>query len=343
MSLRDATMRIRGGENLEFEEMKSAMHAIMSGHCTELEIGEFLLALRGKGETITEIAAAAAALREHMIPIVTKRKGVVDTCGTGGDGQRTFNISTAAALVAAAVGAAVAKHGNRKVTSSSGSADVLSVLGIRIDAPVETVTRCLDELGICFCYAQQLHPAMRNVAAVRQSLGVPTIFNYLGPLSNPARAPYQLVGTARKDVHEKLAGALRLLGTTHAAVVTGNDGLDEVTISTITEVTLVTGEGLKERFWSPEDFGVPRGLLDSIRADSPRQSAALIERVLDGERGPARDVVVMNASAALFVAGIAPDLPAGVAMAGEAIDTGRARRLLADLIKLTHQGAQSAA
>lgn len=337
MRLSDAIARLRRREDMAFEEMQHAMEAIMLGQCDDLEVGEFLLALRSKGETVTEIAAAASVLRRHMIRIPTQRTDVVDTCGTGGDGQRTFNISTAAALVAAAAGAAVAKHGNRKVTSSSGSADVLTVLGVRVDAPLEVVAQCLDELGICFCFAQQLHPAMKRVAAVRQSLGVPTIFNLLGPLTNPAGAPFQLLGTGQKEHHDKLAGALRLLGTQHAVVVTGHDGLDEVTVTTITDVTEVSPTGLRERFWSPADFGRPLGSLDALRAETPQQSAAVIERVLDGERGAARDVVCMNAGAALWVAGIAKDLKAAADMAAEAIDSGRARRLLADLVTLTNK------
>ncbi|GIW90755.1 MAG: anthranilate phosphoribosyltransferase [Pirellulaceae bacterium] len=339
MELAEAVAILRQGKDLEFDQMQSAIDTLMRGGCDQQLAGQFLLALRAKGETITELAAAATALRRHMLRIETRRTDVLDTCGTGGDAQRTFNISTAAAIVAAAAGACVAKHGNRKVTSSSGSADVLTALGVRIDAPLSIVTRCLDELGLCFCYAQQLHPAMKNVATLRQSLGVPTIFNLLGPLANPAGAERQLLGAGRRDYHTRLAGALKLLGTRHAAVVTGEDGLDEVTISTLTEVTLVTPEAVSERFWAPEDFGIRRQPLDALRVETAEESAAVIRRVLAGEPGAARDIVVANAAAALWVAGRAADLQEAAHQAAEAIDSQKATRLLQALAHMTHRAS----
>ena len=235
--------RIHRRENLTMSEMSGVIDGIMRGQWSEADIAELLLALREKGETVDEVAGAAQALRAHMTPIRTVRRGVLDTCGTGGDRSGTFNISTAAALVTAAAGVPVAKHGNRGITSRSGSADVLAALGVNIEAPVAVVERCLDELGICFCFAPQLHPSMKHVAAVRRQLGVPTIFNILGPLCNPAAAPFQLLGVGRPPLRPLLAAALARLGTQRAAVVSGADGLDEVTLAAATHVTLVTGDG----------------------------------------------------------------------------------------------------
>ncbi len=336
MELKEVVALLREGKDLDFHQMKDAVNILMQGGCNPELAGEFLLALRAKGETVTELAAAAAALREHMIAIPTARTDVLDTCGTGGDAQRTFNISTAAAIVAAGAGAAVAKHGNRKVTSSSGSADVLTELGVRVDAPVSVVTRCLDELGLCFCFAQQLHPAMKHVAAVRQSLGVPTVFNLLGPLANPAGARHQLLGAGCHEYHEKLAGALRLLGTHHAAVVTGQDGLDEVTITTLTDVTVVSPDKVSKRFWAPEDFGLQRHPIAALRVETVTESARVIRRVLSGHPGPARDVVIANAAAALWVCGRARSLAEGAMQAAEAIDSQKAARLLDALARLSH-------
>src|SRR5690606_17784455 len=217
-------------------------------------------------------------------------------------GARTFNISTAAAIVTAAAGVPVAKHGNRRITSSTGSADVLTALGVNIEAACSTVERCLDELGLAFCFAPQLHPAMRHVAAARRSLGVPTIFNLLGPLCNPAGAAYQLLGVGRSHKGELISAALQRLGPARAAIVTGRDGLDEVTLAAETEVTLVA-DGVRETFiWEPEQFGIARQPLTALLAEGPDASAAVIRRVLDGERGPARDIVVLNSAAALWIA-----------------------------------------
>ncbi len=336
MQLHDFSAQIRAGNHLTFDDMRAAIDGMFRGDCGELEMGEFLLALRAKGETVDEIAGAAAALRSHMTPIRTTRTNVLDTCGTGGDGSRTFNISTAAALVTAAAGVPVAKHGNRKITSSTGSADVLTALGVNVEASVPVVERCLDELGLCFCFAPQLHPAMKHVAAVRRKLGVPTVFNLLGPLSNPAGAPFQLLGAGRRDAHEKLAKALGRLGTRRSAVVTGQDGLDEVTLATNTDVTLVSAERVREFCWSPADFGLSPAPLDALRATTPEESAAVIRAVLDGQEGPPRDIVVMNAAAALWVCGAVEQVRTGAEQAADALRSGRAKRLLAELARLTH-------
>jgi anthranilate phosphoribosyltransferase len=294
-----------------------------------------LLALREKGEAVEEIAGAAAALRQHMTRIHSRRDELLDTCGTGGDGTRTFNISTAAALVAAAAGVAVAKHGNRRITSACGSADVLAALGVNIEAGSDVVERCLDELGICFCFAPQLHPAMKRVAAIRRALGVPTVFNLLGPLSNPAGAPYQLLGVGRGELRGKLAHALQRLGARRAAVVSGRDGMDEVTLADATDVHLVEGDQVQPTQWTPEDFGVDRADRAALLAATPDESAALIRRVLLGEAGPPRDIVVANAAAGLWLARREPSLRQCAERAREAIDSRAAAELLDRLVEFT--------
>ncbi len=275
-------------------------------------------------------------MRQHMTPIRTTRTQVVDTCGTGGDASGTFNISTAAALVAAAAGIGVAKHGNRSITSKTGSADVLEALGVNIEAEVPVVERCLDELGFCFCFAPRLHPSMRNVAAVRRKLGVPTIFNLLGPLCNPASAPFQLLGVGRPQIRTLMADALLSLGTQRALVVSGADGLDEITLSGPTHVIETRPPQVREFTWSPAEFGVAESPLDSVRVDGPQASADMVREVLAGQPGAPREIVVINAAAALWIAGKSDSTRQCAELAAEAIDSGRAAGLLADLVQLTH-------
>ena len=337
MIISDFIDRLRGGQHLTLDEMSAVIDALMQGQCPEQETGDLLLALRAKGETVEEIAGAALALRKHMTRIRTSRSGVLDTCGTGGDASGTFNISTGAALVAAAAGVPVAKHGNRSVTSKSGSADVLAALGVEIQAPVEVVERCLEQVGICFCFAPLLHPSMRHVAPVRKRLGVPTIFNLLGPLCNPAAAPYQLLGVGRPALRPLLAAALQRLDAQRAVVVSGRDGLDEVTLAGETQVSEVTPQGAHETAWAPTSFGLPRGDLDSLRVDGPEASAAMIRQVLAGQSGPARDIVVINAAAGLWTARRADSLRQCAALAAAALDSGAAKRLLADLAEVSHE------
>jgi anthranilate phosphoribosyltransferase len=317
--------------------MSAAIDAVMQGRCSAGEIGLLLTGLRLKGETVEEVAGAALAMRRHMTPIRSSRQGIVDTCGTGGDGSATFNISTAAALVTAAAGVPVAKHGNRRVTSRTGSADVLQHLGVNVEASVPVVEACLDELGICFCFAPLLHPAMKQVAEVRRQLGVPTIFNMLGPLTNPASAPYQMIGVGRPELRRLLAEALGLLGARRAIVVCGDDGLDEVTLSATTQVTEYhdTRDSVREFTWQPEDFGLRRAEMASLRVEGPEQSATVIRSVLDGQRGPARDITVLNTAAALWTAGKDPSPQGCAAFAAEAIDGGAARELLGQLARMT--------
>jgi anthranilate phosphoribosyltransferase len=334
----EATLgRLAAGENLSMDEMSAAIDAVVEGQCSEGQTGILLMALRAKGETCQEIAGAAAALRRRMTPIRTQRTGLIDTCGTGGDGSSTFNISTAAALVVAAAGVPVAKHGNRGITSRTGSADALAALGVNINADLATVERCLDQLGICFCFAPLLHPSMKKVAEVRKKLGVPTIFNLLGPLSNPAHAPFQVVGVGRSEVRLLLAEALLLLGTTRALVVQGEDGLDEVTLAGPTRVTEVANGALRNFAWTPADFGLAPSSLDTLKVDGPQASAAIIRHVLGGAAGPARDIVVINAAAALWTAGRGETPLMCAQMAAVAIDSGATSDLLARLVELSNQ------
>lgn len=329
------TGKICSGENLTQQEMAEAVAAIMAGGLDEGLLAVFLTALHEKGETVEEVAGAAQALRRHMALVEATRKPLVDTCGTGGDGSSTFNISTAAALVAAAAGGAVAKHGNRSVTSKTGSADVLEALGIRIDAPLPVVRRCIDELGFGFCFAPLCHPCLRHAGAVRKRLGFPTIFNLLGPLSNPAGAGYQVLGVGKPRLQRLLAEALSLLGTERAFLVCGGDGLDEVTLSGPTAVLETGPHGVSETVWTPADFGLGESSLTGLQVEGPKQSAEMILQIFSGALGAGRDIVLANASAALVVCGLAPDLRTGVSMGADALDSGRALQLIHKLRELT--------
>ncbi len=334
--------RLAGGEDLSMDEMSAAIDAVVEGRCTPGQIGILLTALRAKGETAPEVAGAARALRRRMTPIRTTRDDVLDTCGTGGDGSGTFNISTAAAIVVAAAGVPVAKHGNRAITSRTGSADVLTALGVNVAAAVPQVERCLEELGICFCFAPLMHPSMKQVAEVRQQLGFPTIFNLLGPLANPARAPYQVVGVGRGELRPLVAEALHLLGARRAIVVHGEDGLDEVTLAGPTRVTEVTSEGLRSFSWTPSDFGLQPRTLESLQVTGPEDSARVIRGVLAAKSGASREIVVMNAAAALWLAGKAETPLAAAELAAEAIESGAALALLERLAVLSHERTDDA-
>jgi len=354
---------VAGGGDLTFDEMSAAIDAIMRGGWTDDQIGLFLTALAAKGETVDEIAGAAQAMRRHMTPIRSRHTRLLDTCGTGGGHSAMFNVSTTAAIVAAAAGVPVAKHGNRSITSRSGSADVLAELGVNVNATVPQVEACLDELGLCFCFAPLMHPSMKHVAGVRKKLGIRTIFNSLGPLVNPAGAHYQLLGAGRPELRPLLAGAMSRLGTRRTLVVSGDDGLGDVTLAGATHVTDVSsgsptspltkdapgsppsplrgGAGggarsatvFRDFTWTPEDFGILRQPLDGLAIDSPSESASIIREVLRGDLGPARDIVVLNAAAALIAADVTSDPISAAGMATAAIDNGRALDLLHSLAK----------
>jgi anthranilate phosphoribosyltransferase len=317
---------------LSKDQMRRVIQEMIGGHCGEAEAAALLVALRMKGETAGEIAAAAEVLREQMIPFDPGRPDVLDTCGTGGDGIDTFNISTATALVVAGTGLAVVKHGNRAVSSRTGSADVLAALGVRVEGDAAWARFCLDRSGLAFCFAPDFHPALRHLAPLRRRLHMRTLFNCLGPLANPASAPYQLLGVGRPELLDPLAGALAQLAPRRALLVSGYDGLGEVSLSAPTRVREVYGQVVREWEWRPEDFQLEPCLLTELHAEEPGQSAAIIRSVLAGENSPALRVVLANASAALLVAGRAATVVEGVAQARDSVLSGRARLVLDRLI-----------
>ena len=331
------TKQIENGQHLDAEQTRSAVDLMMEGQCDESEIKQFLTALHKKGETAEELVGAARSMRDHMNVIQSKRNDLVDTCGTGGGGTGVFNISTAAAIVAAAAGVAVAKHGNRKVTGKSGSADVLVELGVSIDASKETVERCLDEVGLCFCFAPLFHPSVKHVMAVRNQLDHPTIFNLLGPLCNPARTPYQVLGAGRGETQKLLAESLAQLGTTRSFVVHGDDGLGEISNADTTTVYQVEDGNVVEHKWAPADFGLTQSTRAEIEVDSPAKSAAIIQGVIDGKPGAAYDIVIMNAAAAVYVVNPEKSLIECIEICKTAITDGKAQNVLDTLKQLSHE------
>jgi len=334
----DATKQVSEGQSLSQEQMTAVFDGIMKGDCSDSQIKALLVALHQKGESVDELAGAAAAMRMHMTPIRTRRENCVDTCGTGGGNSGTFNISTAAAIVAASAGASVAKHGNRRSTSSSGSADVLVELGVKVDCTVEVTQKCLDQLGLCFCFAPLFHPSVKNVTKVRKSLDHPTIFNLLGPLCNPANAPYQILGAGRPETRDTIARALAKLGTERALVVHSRDGLGEISIAETTDVSEVRKTFVTEGTLTPTDFKLEPSTLMMIKAGDPKESAEIIQRVLNKQGGAARDIVIANAAAALWISGLCDNLEIGAERCATAIDNGQASEMLKDLAEMTHKG-----
>ena len=325
----------RGGDLTE-DVAASVMRTMMSGEATPGQIGAFLLALRTKGETVDEIAGLAAIMREFSLKVPTDRP-VIDTCGTGGDRLGTCNISTMAALVVAGAGVAVAKHGNRAASSACGSADVLEALGVVIDLPPEGVAACIDDAGIGFCFAQSFHPAMRHVGPVRKELGVRTVFNFLGPLTNPAGARRQTVGVSDAGMAPKLAEALKRLGAEHAMVFRGDDGLDELSTATTSRVWDVRG-AVTESSFDPASVGVPRSTIEALAGGTADQNARIVRDVLgDVADDPVRDAVLVNAAAALVVAGVARDIADGMEGARASIASGAATVALDRMIEVSQK------
>jgi anthranilate phosphoribosyltransferase len=342
LDLRKTTMRLARGENLSQAEAANFLDALLDPVATDKQIAAALIALTAKGETVDELAGMAEAMRNRALRLHTHHCNFIDTAGTGSSRAKTFNVSTAAAFVIAGAGLPVAKHGARAATSNCGSADVLEALGVNTAASPEVVERCLNDHGICFMFAPLFHRATARVAKVRRQLGVHTTFNLLGPLTNPARAPFQLVGVWHASLVERVASALALLGIEHAWVVHGGDGLDEVTIADSTLVASCSArEGLKRFTVSPEDFGFERQALAGSGADGPDENAQLIRAILNGTNNgdfaPARDLVILNAAAALHVAGIAADFRQAANLARECIVSGSAASKLDALIRETNR------
>ena len=335
--IEQAIKRAIDGRHLGRDEMYEVFSSVMDGRTSDVQKSALLVALRMKGETADEIAGAAMAMRERVTPLQVERDGLVDTCGTGGDGRGTFNISTVAALVAAAAGATVAKHGNRAVSSACGSADVLSSLGVRIDLDAPQMSAVLRQVGIAFLFAPKLHPAMSAVAGVRRELGIRTIFNVLGPLTNPAFARRQVLGVFAARLVDTVAQVLAALGTEHALVVHSNDGLDEISVSAPTRVAEVRDGEVRTYDIAPEELGLRRHSLEELAGGDARTNADIARRVLDGEEGARRDVVAANAGAALYVGGHAPTVREGVALALEVIASGAARQKLQQLVTASNE------
>lgn len=337
MTIKEAISKVVKGTDLTEVEMVSVMNEIMTGKASPAQIGSFLTALRLKGETVPEITGAARVMRDKATRVEAPDGNVIDTCGTGGDESMTFNISTASAFVAAGAGVVVAKHGNRSVSSKSGSADVLRSLGVNIEAKVTRVEECLKEIGIGFLFAPMLHNAMKYAAPVRREIGLRTIFNILGPLTNPAGATRQLLGVYDPALTDLLAMVLENLGTTHAFIVRGEDGLDEITLTAETKVTELKDGAIRTYHIKPEDFGFERCSPGDLRGGGPDENAGIILDVFNGRKGPCRDIVLLNSAAAITVGGKAGSMKEGIAIAHGVIDSGGALEKLEKLKEITNR------
>lgn len=336
-TLRSFIQRLMRGESLRREEAAALLDALLDGEATDAQIGAALVALAVKGETTEELAGLASAMRARSLKITARHATFIDTAGTGSSAAKTFNVSTAAAFVIAGAGLPVAKHGSRAATSRSGSADVLAALGVNVSAAPELSARCLNDIGVCFMFAPLYHGATARVAGVRRELGVHTTFNLLGPLTNPAGAPRQIIGVWHAALVEPLARALAALGTTRAWVVHGRDGLDEVTVAAATSVAEVAGDEVRLFDITPRDFGLDTSALDSLRGGDADANARIIRSILSGQRRDAgRDLVIANAAAALHVGGSAEDLAAAARLAADSIDTGAALNKLEQLAEATN-------
>lgn len=334
--MQDYISQIKSGENLSHGEITIVMELIMSGQVPVQEIKDFLTALNQKGPTVEEITACAFIMRKFVIPVKSRHEVILDTCGTGGDHKDTFNISTLAAIVVAASGVAVAKHGNRSVSSKCGSADVLEALGVNLHLEEEHLSECLNQIGLVFLFAQRLHPAMKNVAFARQELGVKTIFNILGPLTNPAQATHQVMGVYSRDLVEPMVQVLKNLGLRRALVVHGNDGLDEITTTDKTFVSEFNGLEIISYDIDSVELGIKKCTIAELAGGNAADNAAIFRKVLEGEKGPRRDIVVVNAAYALYTAQAVQNLESGMRMAEHALDSGRALQKLDELKEFTN-------
>jgi anthranilate phosphoribosyltransferase len=336
MDMPSAIRAVTERRDLSREEMQSVMNTIMTGEATPAQIGGFLIGLRMKGETIDEITAAAQVMRELATKVDVSGEHVVDIVGTGGDGSSTFNISTASCFVVAAAGGKVAKHGNRSVSSKSGSADLLEAAGVNLDISPEQVAKCVNEVGVGFMFAPKHHGAMKHAIGPRKEMAVRTIFNILGPLTNPAGAPNQLLGVFNKELVEPLAHVLANLGSHHVLVVHSEDGMDEISIGAPTFVAELKDGAVTSYTIQPEDFGLERADLASLKVEDAAQSLTVVKSVLANKSGPARDIVVLNAGASLYVAGLADSLSAGVEKAAEVLASGTAQTKLDELVRVSN-------
>jgi anthranilate phosphoribosyltransferase len=336
MDIQTAIKTVIAGQDLSGEEMTAVMRQIMTGECTASQIGGFLVGLHMKGESVDEISAAARVMRELATRVQARVDHLVDTCGTGGDASGSFNISTASALVAAAAGAKVAKHGNRSMTSNSGSADVLEAAGVKLDITPERVGECVEQVGVGFMFAPAHHGAMKHAIGARKELAVRTVFNVLGPLTNPAGAPNQVIGVFDGELVETMANVLKQLGSRHVMVVHGEDGMDEISISAPTRVAELKDGEVTTYTIEPEDFGMQSAPLDALRVGSATESLQVILDVLADKPSPAYDIVCLNAGAAIYVSGCAETLAAGIEAAKAAISSGRAAEVLHDLVARTN-------
>ena len=336
MNIQQAIKAVINRQNLSREEMTDVMQQIMTGEATPSQIGGFLVGLRMKTETVDEITAAASVMRELATKVETSSDYLVDTCGTGGDSSGSFNISTASAIVTAAAGAHVAKHGNRSVSSKSGSADVLEAAGVNLDVDAKLVGQCIDEVGVGFLFAQKHHSAMRHAIGPRREMAVRTIFNVLGPLTNPASAPNQVIGVFDKELVEPVANVLNQLGSRHVMVVHADDGMDEISISTSTFVAELKDGTVNTYEINPLDFGLNVADSSSICVDGVEQSLAMINSVFNNDQGAALNIVCLNAGAAIYVSGLAETHKQGVEMAQQAIANGTAKEVLKNLVTLTN-------
>ncbi|MFA6355514.1 MAG: anthranilate phosphoribosyltransferase [Candidatus Omnitrophota bacterium] len=335
--IREAIAKLVRSEGLSRAEVELAMEEIMTGQALPAQIGSFLTAMRMKGETIEEIVGAAVIMRKHATRIKTRHPVILDTCGTGGDESQTFNVSTIAAFVVAGAGIAVAKHGNRCVSSKCGSADLLKELGVNIETEEHIVSRCLDEIGIGFLFAPVLHKAMRYAVGPRKEIGIRTMFNILGPLTNPANATHQLLGVYDYKLTKPIAQALGELGSKHALVVHGDDGLDEVTTSDSTQVSELRGGKVTSYEITPMEFGIKRSKSEELKGGDASQNAKIAIAVLSGEKGPQRDIVIMNAGCAIYAADGAKSIKEGIEIAKESIESGEGLRKLEQLKEATNK------